>query len=162
VNSVDSKQIRELVELVSGSDLESLELESEGFKLRLVRRGNAAVMVAPASAAPGVPVAVEAPAVAPPQAVQGSEAPAETPVDDGLVEMKAPIVGTFYTAPSPSSPPFVEVGTRVSKGKVMCIIEAMKVMNEIEAEINAEVVEVVVVDGQPVEYGEALFRLRPL
>jgi acetyl-CoA carboxylase biotin carboxyl carrier protein len=87
--------------------------------------------------------------------------PAEAP-GAGLVEMTSPIVGTFYRQPSPSAPPFVEPGTKVRKGQVLCVIEAMKLMNEIEAEIDAEVVEVLVANGQPVEFGEVLFRLRPM
>ena len=75
--------------------------------------------------------------------------------------MHSPIVGTFYSAPSPDAPNFVEVGAKVQKGQVMCIVEAMKVMNEIESEIDGEVVEVLVSNSQPVEYGEVLFRLRP-
>jgi len=157
---VDSKQISELVELVSRSDLESLELESEGFKLKLVRRTNPVPVVASQAVVTTLPVAMAEAVQAVPAG--GSAASAPPAVDDGTVEMIAPIVGTFYLAAGPESPPFVEVGTRVAKGKVMCIIEAMKVMNEIEAEIDAEVVEIVVKDGQPLEYGEVIFRLRPL
>ena len=156
---MDSKQISELVELVSRSDLESLELESEGFKLKLVRRANPVPVVAPQALVATLPPAAEAVQAAPAGGAAASAAPS---VDDGTVEMIAPIVGTFYLAAGPESPPFVEVGGRVAKGKVMCIIEAMKVMNEIEAEIDAEVVEIVVKDGQPLEYGEVIFRLRPL
>jgi acetyl-CoA carboxylase biotin carboxyl carrier protein len=76
--------------------------------------------------------------------------------------MTSPIVGTFYRQPSPSAPPFVEPGSKVRKGQVLCIIEAMKLMNEIEAEMDAEVVEILVANGQPVEFGEVLFRLRPM
>jgi acetyl-CoA carboxylase biotin carboxyl carrier protein len=83
-------------------------------------------------------------------------------VDDGLVDFDSPIVGTFYRSPGPDSPAFADVGQMIKKGQVLCIVEAMKVMNEIESEIDAEVVEVRVADGQPVEFGEVLFRLRPL
>ena len=79
----------------------------------------------------------------------------------GFHELRSPIVGTFYSGPSPGAPRFVAVGARVSKGQTLCIVEAMKVMNEIESEIDAEVMEVLVADGQPVEFGEVLFRLRP-
>ena len=75
--------------------------------------------------------------------------------------MVSPIVGTFYRAPSPGAPPFVEVGSKIAKGQVLCIVEAMKLMNEIESEIDAEVVEVLVANGQPVEFGERLFAIRP-
>ena len=87
---------------------------------------------------------------------------AEAASENGLFEVSSPIVGTFFRSPGPDAPRFVEVGASVAKGQVLCIIEAMKVMNEIESEIDAEVVEVTVANGQPVEYGEVLFRLRPL
>jgi acetyl-CoA carboxylase biotin carboxyl carrier protein len=110
----------------------------------------------------------------PPEAggiVAGSEtAPAAVAVrppivegaSSGLVEMTSPIVGTFYRQPSHAAPPFVEPGSKVKKGQVLCIIEAMKLMNEIEADMDAEVVEILVANGQPVEFGEILFRLRPM
>ena len=109
--------------------------------------------------------AAVSPAVAP------SAAPAEEPPGaashkpaspGGLVDLKSPIVGTFFRQPSPGAPPFVEPGSKVKKGQVLCIIEAMKLMNEIEAEMDAEVVEIPVANGQPVEFGEVLFRLRPM
>jgi len=139
---VDSKEIRELIEMISRSTFSSFELEeADGFKLKLVKE----------AAAPSVNVVAAAPAAAP--------APA---VEDGLVEFDSPIVGTFYRSAGPDAPPFADVGQTVKKGQVLCIVEAMKVMNEIESEIEAEVVEVCVADGQPVEFGEVLFRLRPL
>jgi acetyl-CoA carboxylase biotin carboxyl carrier protein len=87
---------------------------------------------------------------------------APAPADAGLVELLSPIVGTFFRQPSPTASPFVEPGSKVKKGQVLCIIEAMKLMNEIEAEMDAEVVDVLVANGQPVEFGEVLFRLRPM
>ena len=89
-------------------------------------------------------------------------AAAEGLADSGLVEFHSPIVGTFYRALGPDAEPFVEVGSQVKKGQVLCIVEAMKVMNEIESEVEGEVVEVLVANGQPVEFGEILFRLRSL
>ena len=139
---MDSKEIRELIEMISRSNFSSFELEeADGFKLKLVKE----------AAAPSVNVVAAAPAAVP--------APA---VEDGLVEFDSPIVGTFYRSAGPDAPPFADVGQTVKKGQVLCIVEAMKVMNEIESEIEAEVVEVCVADGQPVEFGEVLFRLRPL
>jgi acetyl-CoA carboxylase biotin carboxyl carrier protein len=152
---LDPKEIRELIELVSRSNFSKFELEREGFKLKLTKEQLSAgpppvaVSAAPTVEAPALPV-VTAPAEAP--------APAK---DAGLVDMNSPIVGTFYAAPSPDAPPFVEVGTLVKKGQVVCIVEAMKVMNEIECEVSGEVAEVLVTNGQPVEYGEVLFRVRP-
>jgi acetyl-CoA carboxylase biotin carboxyl carrier protein len=112
------------------------------------------------SAAPSVPLAVgPRQESAPPTA--SAPSPAAEAVSTGLVDMTSPIVGTFYRQPSQAAPPFVEPGSRVKKGQVLCIIEAMKLMNEIESEIDAEVVEILVANGQPVEFGEILFRLRP-
>ena len=157
---MDPKEIRELIELISRSEFSEFELEGKGFKLRLVKRA-APVPAAAAANAPGPSHEPATPSAVP--APSGSPAPAPSPpLEEGLVELKSPIVGTFYRSPSPDADPFVEVGTQVKRGQVMCIVEAMKVMNEIEAEIDAEVVEVAVANGQPVEYGEVLFRLRPL
>ena len=156
---MDPKEIRELIELISRSEFAEFELEGKGFKLKLVRQQ-------PAGAAPvGAP-----PAVSPAPGSGGATSPALSAVAapdltpapvDGLVDLNSPIVGTFYRSPGSDAAPFVEVGSRVAKGQVICIVEAMKVMNEIESEIDAEVVEVNVANGQPVEFGEVLFRLRP-
>jgi acetyl-CoA carboxylase biotin carboxyl carrier protein len=121
--------------------------KADGFKLKLVKAG----------VAPAVNVVAAGP---PPASVPAAEPAAVA--DDGLIGFDSPIVGTFYRAPGPDAPPFADVGQTVNKGQVLCIVEAMKVMNEIESEIDAEVVEVCVDDGQPVEFGEVLFRLRPL
>ena len=142
---MDSKEIRELIEMISRSNFSTFELEeADGFKLKLVKEHSAPSVNVVAAAQPAAPAA---PAAAP---------------EDGLVEFDSPIVGTFYRSPGPDAPLFADVGQTVKKGQVLCIIEAMKVMNEIESEIDAEVVEVCVADGQPVEFGEVLFRLRSL
>jgi acetyl-CoA carboxylase biotin carboxyl carrier protein len=155
---VDAKEIRELIELLSRSNFASFELEREGFKLKLVKET--------AAGAPVTVVAQPSPAATPPVVLAAGPAAAQAeaapePVADGLVDVHSPIVGTFYSASSPEATPFVEIGSRISKGQVVCIVEAMKVMNEIEAELDAEVVEILVDSGQPVEYGEVLFRVRP-
>lgn len=135
---MDSKEIRELIEMISRSNFSTFELEeADGFKLKLVKQG--------AALAESVVAAEPAPAP-----------------EDGFVDFNSPIVGTFYRSSGPDAPPFADVGQTVKKGQVLCIVEAMKVMNEIESEMDAEVVEVCVTDGQPVEFGEVLFRLRPL
>jgi len=159
---LDPKEIRELIELVSRSDFSKFEMEREGFKIKLVKQSAeapAAVTVAsiPQPAASGPPAAVREVA-----AVAGEAAALVPVVEDGLVELNSPIVGTFYRSPSPDAPPYVEVGGKVRKGQTMCIVEAMKVMNEIESEIDAEVVDAPLANGQPVEFGEVLFRLRPM
>jgi acetyl-CoA carboxylase biotin carboxyl carrier protein len=168
---LDANELRDLIELISKSSFVSFELEREGFKLKL-QKGASSLLAAPlapgpsGAPAPGAPAHLPAPAapaafVGQP-AVPAPEAPgAETPAS-GSVDMTSPIVGTFYRQPSPTSPPFVEVGSKIKKGQTLCVIEAMKLMNEIEAEIDAEVVEILVANGQPVEFGEVLFRLRPL
>jgi acetyl-CoA carboxylase biotin carboxyl carrier protein len=167
---LEPNELRELIELISRSNFVTFELEREGFKLKLEKGGAAPpsqVVVMPASAGAPVPVAAGAltaavPLAAPAAAHAATPTAAAEPADSGLVEMTSPIVGTFYRQPSPSAPPFVEPGSKVRKGQVLCIIEAMKLMNEIEAEMDAEVVEILVANGQPVEFGEVLFRLRPM
>lgn len=154
---MDPKEIRELIELVSRSNLQSLELDREGWRLKLVKGEQSHAAAAPVVAPP--PMEHTAPSGG---TVAVTPAPSAVAPPDGLVALRAPIVGTFYRAASPDAPPFAEVGNRVKKGQTICIVEAMKVMNEIESEIDAEVVEVAVANGQPVEYGEVLFRLRPL
>ena len=166
---MEANELRELIELISRSNFVTFELEREGFKLKLEKGGAAApsqVVVVPATSPAGVtapaPLAAVAAAPAAPAPPLAAAPVAGEAAPPGLVEMTSPIVGTFYRQPSPSAPPFVEPGTKVRKGQVLCIIEAMKLMNEIEAEMDAEVVEILVANGQPVEFGEVLFRLRPM
>ena len=171
---MDPKEIRELIEMISRSDFSSFELEeADGFKLKLEKAGATVqtVVEAPVVVPAAVPAVAPAPAPAPAAAPAASPAAGAAPaapeaapapaVDAGLVDFPSPIVGTFYRASGPDADPFTDVGKRVSKGQVVCIVEAMKVMNEIESELAGEVVEVCVADGQPVEFGEVLFRLRP-
>ncbi len=151
-------ELKQLLQLLDEREIAEFELEEGDLKVR-VRRAHHPVP-GPHIVAPSVPsstVTVAAPAIAPP-------APAPPPtesVDDGLVAVKSPIVGTFYRSPDPNSPPFVSVGDRIRVGQVLCIVEAMKLMNEIEAETAGEVVKVHKDSGQPVQYGETLFSIRP-
>ena len=159
---MDVKQISDLIDILSRSDVSTLKYEEESFKLTLMKERPApqAVTMAP----PAMPAAAPAPAMQVVAAVPGNTAaPAEPPAApaEDLAEMATPFVGTYYSAPSPDTDPFVKVGSRVSKGQVMCIVEAMKLMNEIESEYNGEVVEILATNGQPVEFGEVLFRIRP-
>ncbi len=151
---MDAKELRELIELINRSSFQTFELEREGFRLKLEKANSSSpATVAPASVpAPAQPLEVSA----------GPVPAAPAPVEAGLLEVISPIVGTFFRQPSPGAAPFVEVGDRVKKGQVLCVVEAMKLMNEIESESDAEVVEILVANGQPVEYGEVLFRLRSL
>jgi acetyl-CoA carboxylase biotin carboxyl carrier protein len=166
---LDGKELRDLIELIAKSNFVTFELEREGFRLKL-DKGGAVAHAAPAvrgatpasvsafAQSPEFPLPPVEPA--PPAAV--APVPAHEAAPSGLVEMTSPIVGTFYRQPSQAAPPFVEPGSKIKKGQVLCIIEAMKLMNEIEAEIDAEIVEILVANGQPVEFGELLFRLRPM
>lgn len=147
-------KIRELVQLVEDSQIQELELSHRGETIRIAKASS----VAPAApvAAPVVPAAAPAP-----------EAPAAEPAPEPAApsgtgrEVVSPIVGTFYRAPSPEASDFVEVGQHVNTGDVLCIVEAMKVMNEIEAEFSGTVREVLAENGQPVEFGQALFVVEP-
>ncbi len=143
-------EIERLLDLMDERDLEELEVEREGLRIRLRKRPRAGAAARPA------PVPADAPAAPPVAAQAGGEV-----ADEGLRVVKSPIVGTFYRAPEPGAQPFVEVGSAVRKGQVLCVIEAMKLMNEIDAEHDGEVVEVFAEDRQPVQYGEALFAIRP-
>ena len=160
---MDSREIRELIELISRSNFSTFELEREGFKLRLVKGGaRSGLEMTPLPPENGSTVVSVAPAELAAPALSSPVPALPVQPSSDLVEMTSPIVGTFFRASSPGAAPFVESGTRVKPGQVLCIIEAMKLMNEIEAEIDAEVVEILVANGQPVEFGEVLFRLRPL
>jgi len=151
------KDIQELIDFISRSEFSHFEMENEGFKLKLIRRGHEdepqVRLEAPAAAT--VPAAAPVEAAPAPAAVTAPEAGPD------LHEVTSPIVGTFYRAPGPQADTFVETGSVVKKGQVLCIVEAMKLMNEIESDMDGEVVSILVANGQPVEYGEALFHLRP-
>ncbi len=158
------KEIKELVDLITEKGISEFELERAGVRLKISRPGNSSV---PEAAAPGTEarpaVSAELPPTPPrvlltPAPSPPAEAPPQT---NGLHVVRSPMVGTFYSAPAQGSPPFVQVGDRVQAGQVLCIIEAMKLMNEIEAELAGEVVACHAENGQPVEYGEPLFELRP-
>ena len=164
---MDIAGLKEILRILEAQDITEFELEQDGVKLRVCRASKNAALV-PAAL---VPVAPLAPAAAP-QAVPLSGAPSaagaptfveETAGEEGPAGTiaKSPIVGTFYRSPDPNSPAFVNVGDRVKVGQVLCIIEAMKLMNEIEAEFAGEVVKIHVENGQPVQYGDALFTVRP-
>ena len=149
---MDSKEVRDLIDFISKSKFVEFEMEKEGFRLRLVK-GQVSSQVS--SNGESVPILHE------PVEKPGDPVPESKETDQvGLI--RSPIVGTFFRAPSPNSPPFVEVGDRIRKGQTLCVIEAMKVMNEIESEQDGEILEIGVANGQPVEFGEVLFRVLPL
>src|SRR5580700_5917937 len=155
-------EIRELINLAAETGIAELEVQRGENRVRIRRASFPApqeyVVTAPGYA--GIPSASPAPPSAPVASAATHEAPKEKPADPNLVLVKSPIVGTFYEAASPDAPPFVRVGERVQPGKVLCIIESMKLMNEIEAEVSGIVESKLVMNGQPVEYGEALFAIR--
>ena len=154
---MDQQALRELLEFLSGSDIQELKLEGDDFRLEVRRNLPApAAVVMPASAvAPPAAAAVIPDAVAP-----AAPPPAVAATRSDLVEIKAPMVGTFYRAPAPGEPSFVEVGSKVSNGQTVCILEAMKLMNELEAELSGEIVEILVENGTPVEYNQVLMLVR--
>lgn len=153
--------IERILELVREHDLAEFEMEREGLKVRVRKSAGPAPVTYPQ-----LPIAASYPAVAPSAAASAlalPSLPAALPVDDIELELavvKSPIVGTFYRSSEPSSPPFADVGQRVKKDQVLCIIEAMKLMNEITSEYEGEVVSVYVENGTPVQYGERLFAIK--
>jgi acetyl-CoA carboxylase biotin carboxyl carrier protein len=154
---LDISDLKEILRILEAQDITEFELEQDGVKLRVCRHsagpapaaGPALVNFAPAPAASPTPA----------PAVEAVARPAE-PAENGSL-VKSPIVGTFYRAADPNSPPFVSIGDRVKVGQVLCIIEAMKLMNEIEAEVAGEILKVHPENGQPVQYGDPLFTVRP-
>jgi acetyl-CoA carboxylase biotin carboxyl carrier protein len=160
---MNQKELKELIEFLIEKDITEFELERGDVKVR-VKRGEATVVpdvrLIAAAAAPAVQTAV-APAVAPPAVATATGRDSGPAVDEqNLFIVKSPIVGTFYEAPSPGAPPFVAIGDRVETGQILCIIEAMKLMNEIESDAAGEIVKRLVTNGQPVEYGQPLFAIR--
>ena len=158
-DSMNVDAIKQILDLVREHELTEFELEQGGVKLRVKKQGAALPVPAPAAPPlPPLPVPALAPVAAVPAAVAAPAAAADELLELSVVT--SPIVGTFYRTPDPSSPPFVEVGQRVKKGQTLCIIEAMKLMNEIESEYEGEIVKVYVENGQPVQYGERLFAVK--
>ena len=158
-------EIRELINLAAETGIAELEVQRGDNRVRIRRAGFANpqdIVIAPAPAVGAAAAAPAAPAHAPANPrLEAPQEKAEKPAADANVTLvKSPIVGTFYEGPSPGAPPFVRVGERVQPGKVLCIIESMKLMNEIEAETSGIIESKLVMNGQPVEYGEALFAVR--
>ena len=158
---MDLSDIQQILSLMRDHDLAEFEIEREGFKLRIRKGGAAVTFVPPATSympSPPVPVPVAAA-----EGPSGVPSPGAGPEDADAVNLgviKSPIVGTFYRAAEPGAPPFVEVGATVKKGQVLCIIEAMKLMNEIESDCDGEIVKVYVENGKPVQFGERLFAVK--
>ena len=158
---MDLDQLNQILKLVREHDFSEFELEHEGLRLKVKKDSHvvAAPAYIPAASAAVMPAVASAPATA------GAAAAAPVMIgNDGeeieLAVVKSPIVGTFYRAPEPGAPAFVEVGAKIKKGQVLCVIEAMKLMNEIDAECDGEIVNIYVENGQSVQYGERLFAIR--
>jgi acetyl-CoA carboxylase biotin carboxyl carrier protein len=160
---LDLKQIKQIIDLMKRSELSEFSVEEEGFKLKIRRGTNGLPVVSngkgsnppfvPSDSASMPPM----PSPAPIQTLPGAPVTSEEP---GITYVKSPMVGTFYRSPSPESKPFIEVGAKIEDKSLVCIIEAMKIMNEIQAETKGIVVEILVENGQPVEYGQRLFKLK--
>ncbi|HXS00366.1 MAG TPA: acetyl-CoA carboxylase biotin carboxyl carrier protein [Pyrinomonadaceae bacterium] len=158
--SVNMEELRELIGLLRDNGLAELELENEGFRVRLRRESGASESSAHVATPPSPPVAAPAPAPVHAPAHPGTQATTAAAQDQDLHIIPSPIVGTFYRSASPTADPFVKIGSNVEPESVVCIIEAMKLMNEIQAEATGEVVKIYVENGQPVEYGQPLFGIR--
>jgi acetyl-CoA carboxylase biotin carboxyl carrier protein len=165
---IDLRYVKKLIEMIDESSVDSIEISSDkGITIRIaknpVERG--AQIAAPVAAPTALPQALSDGRGTPPGGMPATAAETAAFADDragaGLLEVKSPMVGTYYGAPEPGARPYVMVGDRVQKGKTLCIIEAMKIMNEIESEFAGVVKEILAQDAQPVEYGQALFRIDP-
>ena len=181
--SMKLSDIQKLIDMLDKSGVNELEIENEGMKLRLCKAAPAAqpahspqFIMVPSPMVPGTgrqeivfPAGSPAPSTSPSPAAPAQPGPsfgeapppAHPPKSDQYLQVKSPMVGTFYRSPAPGAEPFVKIGDRVKKGKTLCIIEAMKLMNEIESEVDGVVVDILTENAQPVEYGEALFLVDP-
>jgi len=163
---IDLAFLKRLIDIVEASDIDTLEISRWATKIRIskspaaILSGNAAPPTLRAQANPGVaPLAAAPPSAVPPEPA-GAEA-VETVETAKLVEVTSPMVGTFYRAPGPDADPYVEVGDHVKVGQTLCILEAMKLMNELEAEVAGTIVKIAVENAEPVEYGQVLFHIQP-
>ena len=154
---MELKDIKAIIDLMKKNDLSVFEMEKDGFRLKLQKgAGEQTVFAAP------FPPVIAAPAPLPGATASGSAGPAApgAAAESASKEITSPMVGTFYRAASPESPPFIDVGQEVNEDTVVCIIEAMKVMNEIKAEVRGVIAEVVAENAKPVQFGQALFKVR--
>ena len=157
---IDIEFVESLIRMLDESSLDNLEIRRGGTRIRLSKSagGNATVSAAPAAnnAPPDAP-----PAPPPPTGPEAAESPPPEAASANLVEIASPMVGTFYRAPSPEAAPYVEAGSAVAAGDVLCVIEAMKLMNELECEVPGRIVEICVDNAEPVDFGQVLFRVDP-
>lgn len=166
---IDLRYVKKLIEIIDDSTVDSIEISSDkGMKIRISKspqQRGAVQVAAPVSMPALLPAVAPEPRATPaggiPMPNEAAEASAAAARESAGLEVKSPMVGTFYYAPEPGAKPYVSVGDRVAKGQILCIIEAMKIMNEIESEYSGVIKEILVQDAQPVEYGQALFRIDP-
>ncbi len=165
---MDIEYITKLIELVSESKVDEIEIEEDGKKIRIAKtlqpltNPQQTVVHVPAHPVPHQVMQPAPPPTAPAPEVPRAVPPETAPAAAKYHEIRSPIVGTFYRAPAPDAPPFVQVGSVVEKGTVLCIVEAMKLMNEIESDVAGRIVQIMVENAQPVEYGQVLFLIEPL
>ena len=157
--SMDIKQIQDLIKFVAKSGVNEVSIEEEAFKITIKTNQEPTYVTATVPAAP----VQQQPAVAAPAPVEAPKQPAAAKTEDtsNYITIKSPMIGTFYRSPSPDKPVFVNVGDDISAGKVICIVEAMKLFNEIESEVSGKIVKILVDDAQPVEYDQPLFLVEP-
>jgi acetyl-CoA carboxylase biotin carboxyl carrier protein len=154
-------ELKRILALVREHELTEFEIEQDGLRIRVRKEaGHAVASVAPPGAVVAAPPQAAAPPPAPAMAAAAASPPVAADSEVELAVVKSPIVGTFYRSPEPGASSFVEIGASVKKGQVLCIIEAMKLMNEIDSEYDGEIVNIYVENGQPVQYGERLFAIR--
>jgi len=166
---IDLRYVKKLVELLDGSSVDSIEIASDkGMKIRISKtpQRGAVQAAAPMQLQPMAPAPTVVQQLTPADGIATVPAPAAAPSApepprENLLEVKSPMVGTFYRAPEPGAQPYVSEGSRIEKGQILCIIEAMKIMNEIESEYSGVIREVPASDAHPVEYGQVLFRIEP-
>ncbi|MCP9770115.1 acetyl-CoA carboxylase biotin carboxyl carrier protein [Lacihabitans sp. LS3-19] len=157
---MDTREIQKLIDFISKSDLNEVNIETSELKLQIKRNGGSPVHYVSAPVQESTSQAVEY--IAPSKESQSAPAIVEAPVvASNLIEIKAPMIGTFYRSAGPGKPNFIEVGDEINSGKVICILEAMKLFNEIEAEVSGKIVKILVDDATPVEYDQPLFLIDP-
>lgn len=157
---MDLKDIKAIIDLMKKNSISEFEMEKQDFKIKLKRGPNGGAVISQADEPQLMPYVMPAPMPAPMAAAPGAPVPAAGGIP-GEADIKSPMIGTFYRAPSPEAAHYVEVGTEVNPDTVVCIIEAMKVMNEIKAEAKGVITQVMVENAKPVEFGQPLFKIRP-
>jgi acetyl-CoA carboxylase biotin carboxyl carrier protein len=159
---VDLDFLRGLISAVDDSGIDSLDISRGGTRIRIAKTPPAAPVAASVTQAPAPAATVtHEPAAAAPSPAPAAPAPAAAPAKNNWIEVKSPMVGTYYRSPAPEAPPYIEVGAHVIRGQTLCILEAMKLMNEMESEVAGTVREICVENAEPVEYGQVLFRIEP-